>query len=231
MKQISDEILMKALELREAGQAPERIFAAFPEAREELEQYFKLAADLRAEADRIAPPSREVLRGALRRAAAAQDISGGVFGRSPFGLRVLAPALAVLLIAFFIDRTQVAAPGPVAIEATNVAQDSFMAAAPAGGEPPSPVVPMAAKMAAVPEAPTPLSEAERIAREYIARGYVANPEPVDFETLDNLLSDASKEKKQALADFKAALEAASSDPDFEAKIAAALEAFKIAIQN
>ena len=78
MKQISDDILIKALELREQGRSPEQIFAVFPEARVELQAYFKLTADLQAEAKKIAPPAREVLRGALRRAAAIMRGAGSM---------------------------------------------------------------------------------------------------------------------------------------------------------
>lgn len=211
MKQITDDILIKALELLEAGQTPEQIFAVFPSAQKELEEYFKLTMDLRSEADKIAPPSREVLRGALRRAAAMQDItalsvkpaSARFFSRMPFGLRVLAPVLVMLVIVVFSDRAQVTAPGgpasnnqaavPESIETMSAApsdsQAAFMAKAPAANQPPSPVAPasMAMKTASAPEASTPSSEADKIAQTSIA----------DAEAEQAAYSDTSAEEQAA----------------------------------
>jgi len=103
MKSISDDILIKALEMQEQGKAPEQIYASFPDAAEELKLYFSLVEDLHLEARKVVPP-RELLQGALRRAAAeqaqvrAKPAAAGFFDRLPVALRLLGPAFAVAVI-------------------------------------------------------------------------------------------------------------------------------------
>jgi hypothetical protein len=223
MKQIPEDILIKALELREEGKSAEHIFAAFSEWKDELQSYFNLTEDLRAEAASITPPSKEVLLGALRRAAAMEEISAlpirnatyKFFERVPFSLRVLTPILAVLFIVAFVDRSRVAAPGPVVnqtstpgvtetTEIMSVAQDTdsgansaaLMAKAPAPEQPPTaPAATMMAAKSAAPTAPaaeqgTPSEEADKIAQAYMA----------DADSEAAVMSDTSTEEQAAQAD-------------------------------
>jgi hypothetical protein len=221
MKQIPEDILIKAFELQEGGKSSEHIFAAFPEWKGELKQYFNLASDLRAEAASIEPPSREVLRGALRRAAAMNEMSGisvrtasaKFFERVPFSLRVLTPILAVLFIVAFVDRSRVAAPAPVlgpvadqtsaseSTEIMSVAQnadsaansDAFMATAPAPEQPTAP--PAATMMAAKSAAPASEPGTPSNEADKIAQAYIAN---ADSE--EAVMSDTSAEEQAAQTD-------------------------------
>lgn len=196
MKQIPEEILMKALELREEGKTPEQVLAAFPREAGDLKKYFDLVSELRAEAESI-KPSPELLRSALRRAEAAREIDGfsakpavaGLLGlsRVPFGLRLLAPVLAVLMIFFLADRSQVSAPpgspagSPTPITETidqvvedAALEDTALPAAFRASDPvPEPQPPAVSPMSAMTpsgtgsSADSPSTKADRLVQSYI----------------------------------------------------------------
>lgn len=242
---------MKALELREAGRSLEQIFAVFPDAAEELKQYFQIAADLRAEAHGIAPPSRELLRSALRRAEALRNASAisakpafaNFFDRMPFGLRVAAPALAVLLILFLANRPAVTGPGigpavneqAVAPEAETTADSSiandesgpnvdnaarppapqaFMSKAPASNPTPAPVPP-AAPTAAMSAAGTSAAAPQSLAEatDQVAQAYLANA-----ESEKNIFTDTFAEEQAVRSDDPSALSSRWAQQDNEKAI-------------
>jgi len=165
----------------------------------------------------------------------------------------------VLFLVVFVDRSQVVAPGepilddqaaiPEAVQTMSAARNekdggdpsALTAQAPAESQLAPSAAPMAAKMFAGPEVPTPSGEAEKIAQAYVANAEDTTTTPIDFKTLEQLLADAPKEQKQALTEFKTALESALAEKgsttdavamdDFRNKVAAALEAFKAALNR
>ena len=213
MKQISDDILIKALELREQGKSPEQIFAAFPEAKAEIKAYFKLVADLQAEAKKIVPPAREVLRGALRRAAAMREMSAlpaaaRFFKGMPLGMRILFPVLAVLVIVTLVNPSEVATPLPpapgtddqaVSVLSAPSANDTaeppaMLAKAPTPTSPDQPAPPETTMMAASSEPATPADRADSIAAAYIAGA----------ESEDTAMTGAAAEESAAQDDSQSA---------------------------